>query len=85
MIPFDTVEQLHTQTFDLIAANILADPLIDLAPEVARHLVPSGVLILSGILENQKRRVLEAYEKEGFVLKDTFTENDWPTLLMNKS
>ena len=75
---------LRTQTFDLIAANILSMPLIDLAPEVARHLAPSGILILSGILENQEKQVLDAYQKDGFVLKNKFTENDWPTLVLGR-
>ncbi|WP_039759005.1 50S ribosomal protein L11 methyltransferase, partial [Bartonella queenslandensis] len=51
--------------FDLIVANILANPLIELAPEMVQVLQKGGSLILSGILEEQHADVLKAYVKQG--------------------
>ena len=45
----------------MLAANILAGPLIELAPLLAKHVVPGGMLVLSGILEPQAARVAAAY------------------------
>jgi ribosomal protein L11 methyltransferase len=47
--------------FDLIIANILARPLIKMAPQLASHLAPGGSVILSGILASQRWKVLAAY------------------------
>lgn len=42
--------------YDLIIANILAGPLIGLAPDFARHMLPGGHLLLAGLLETQEAR-----------------------------
>ena len=47
--------------FDLIVANILAGPLMQLAPSMAAHLTPGGSLVLSGILQRQRDAVIAAY------------------------
>jgi ribosomal protein L11 methyltransferase len=49
------------QAFDVVVANILAQPLIDMAPHLARRLNPGGALILSGILTSQAPAVALAY------------------------
>ncbi|MFO1061760.1 MAG: 50S ribosomal protein L11 methyltransferase [Dongiaceae bacterium] len=51
--------------FDLVAANILARPLIRLAPGLARALAPGGLAILSGLLEEQADAVLAAHRRRG--------------------
>jgi ribosomal protein L11 methyltransferase len=51
--------------FDLITANILAGPLIDLAPAITNILRPGGTLILSGLLVTQEKEVLDAYIHQG--------------------
>ncbi|UTW54441.1 50S ribosomal protein L11 methyltransferase [Kordiimonas sp. SCSIO 12610] len=51
--------------FDLITANILAGPLIDLAPALTAILRPGGTLILSGLLLTQEKEVLDAYRHQG--------------------
>jgi ribosomal protein L11 methyltransferase len=59
---FSAVEGLpKTATFDIVLANILAQPLIDLAPQLLHHLKPGGCFALSGLLETQVPLVLEAY------------------------
>jgi ribosomal protein L11 methyltransferase len=49
------------QKFDIVIANILANPLIVLAPTLARHVAPGGRIVLSGILERQAEAVAQAY------------------------
>lgn len=55
-------EDLPPIVVDILAANILAGPLIDLAPQFANHLRAGGSLVLSGILEAQVPQVAAAYE-----------------------
>ena len=49
--------------FDLIVANILAGPLVALAPSIRRALAPGGTVILSGLLTAQRARVVAAYRR----------------------
>lgn len=66
--------------FDLIVANILARPLMQLAPAMRRHLTPGGSLVLSGILARQRNAVLAAYCGARFRHVSTLTIGDWVTL-----
>ncbi len=66
--------------FDLIVANILAEPLSRLAPELARHLAPGGTVILSGLLPYQGRRVIAAYRNQGLRLVRRRVRDAWLTL-----
>ena len=53
--------------FDLIIANILAGPLIELAPDFAKALAPGGTIILAGLLDTQADAVARAYEDHGLI------------------
>ncbi|MBB4076590.1 ribosomal protein L11 methyltransferase [Bartonella fuyuanensis] len=66
--------------FDLIVANILANPLIELAQEVVKALQKGGSLILSGILEEQHTRVLDTYIKQGLKHIETYHQQGWVTI-----
>lgn len=66
--------------FDLIVANILARPLMRLAPDMRRALKLGGSLILSGILERQRNAVLSAYVGQGFRHVRTLWRGEWVTL-----
>jgi ribosomal protein L11 methyltransferase len=66
--------------FELIVANILARPLMQLAPEMRRHLAWGGSLILSGILETQRDKVLAAYRVQGLFHVKTLRREGWVTL-----
>ncbi|WP_011581328.1 MULTISPECIES: 50S ribosomal protein L11 methyltransferase [Chelativorans] len=70
--------------FDLIVANILARPLIGLAPAMARHLSPGGSLILSGILTHQRRQVIAGYVGQGFRHLTTLHREEWVTIHMKR-
>jgi len=70
--------------YDLIIANILAGPLIDLAPSVSEALGAGGRLILAGLLEGQAEGVAAAYRRHGLMLTGRVATGEWPTLVMRK-
>ena len=70
--------------YDLVIANILAGPLIELAPSVAGALTPGGRLILAGLLTSQAEEVAAAYRRQGLTLAFSIERGDWPTLAMCK-
>jgi ribosomal protein L11 methyltransferase len=70
--------------YDLIVANILAGPLIELAPDFARALVPGGSLVLSGLLELQEPAVRAACRRAGLRLAKRAVHGDWSVLWLRK-
>ena len=68
--------------FDLLIANILAGPLIELAPDFAKALAPGGTIILAGLLDTQADAVEEAYEEEGCTALDRGA-GEWPVLVLS--
>jgi ribosomal protein L11 methyltransferase len=70
--------------FDLIVANILARPLMQLAPDMARHVGPGGSLILSGILDRQRDAVVAAYVGQRFRHVTTLHREGWVTLHLKR-
>ncbi|MDR3466940.1 MAG: 50S ribosomal protein L11 methyltransferase [Xanthobacteraceae bacterium] len=71
--------------FDLVMANILANPLRRLATPMARHLAPSALVILSGLLPHQANAVIAAYRAAGLVLVKRLQLDGWTSLLMRKA
>ncbi len=71
--------------FDLIIANILAAPLIEMAEALASVSDKNGYVILSGMLAEQADKVLSAYTKLGFSLKERYDIGEWSTLCLHKS
>ena len=68
--------------FDLVTANILAGPLIDLAPGLARSLAPGGRAILSGLLSTQEQPVLDAHRSQGLDLESRLRLKGWSALVL---
>ena len=68
--------------FDLVLANILANPLRQMATPMARHLAPSALVILSGLLPPQAQSVIAAYRVRGLVLKRHIQVEGWSSLLL---
>jgi ribosomal protein L11 methyltransferase len=68
--------------FDLVLANILANPLRQMATPMARHLAPSARVILSGLLPHQAAGVIAAYRARGLVLQRQFIVEGWSSLLL---
>ena len=77
---FDSPE-LKDKQFDLIFANILAGPLMGLAPDIAAALAPGGKVILSGILDEQAETVAEAFTKKGLKVSLQPSLSGWTSLL----
>jgi ribosomal protein L11 methyltransferase len=67
--------------FDLIIANILAGPLIELAHDFAHALAPGGTVILAGLLDTQADAVIAAYVERGLTIADRGS-GEWPVLVM---
>lgn len=70
--------------FDLIIANILARPLIKMAPQLVTHLAPGGSVILSGILASQRWKVLAAYNGAHLRHVRTIWRNGWVTIHLDR-
>jgi ribosomal protein L11 methyltransferase len=69
--------------FDFIIANILAGPLIELAPSFAAALAPGGTIVLAGLLDVQAESVATAYEAEGLVIASRGV-GEWPVLVCER-
>lgn len=70
--------------FDLIAANILARPLVSMAPALARALTPGGEAVLSGLLTHQEAPVIAAYRAQGLRLTRRIRIDSWSTLILKR-
>ena len=73
------------QAYDLIFANILAGPLVALAPNIAKALKPSGYVILSGLLDEQAGILIKAYNAQGLLLTRTGSLAGWTSLTMQRA
>jgi len=58
---YTSPQELGSETFDVVLANILANPLLILAPVLVKRLAPGAHLVLSGILDRQARQIIDAY------------------------
>lgn len=74
----------HRAPYDLVIANILAGPLITLAPDIAAATAPGGHAILAGLIARQMEPVLAAYRTQGFRLAGRGGSAEWPCLLLVK-
>lgn len=72
---------LSDRLFDLIFANILAGPLMGLAPDIAAATMPGGKVILSGILDELAADVTKAFEAQGFSVQPQPSLSGWTSLL----
>jgi len=71
--------------YDLVTANILANPLIQLAPDLARVLAKDGRAVLSGLLREQEKDVLQAHEDVGLTLDFRLRLGDWSVLVLRRA
>ena len=68
--------------FDLVVANILAGPLVEMAPRLRAGLLPGGTAILSGLLTEQENWVLAAHRAQGLRLIRRYRRNGWSALVV---
>lgn len=70
--------------FDLLVANILAGPLIELADDFAASVTPGGHIVLAGLLQTQEAEVRSAYRAAGFRLALRLVNRDWSILWLRR-
>jgi len=68
--------------YDLVIANILAGPLVSMAPELAAIAAPAATIVLAGLLETQRAQVVAAYEACGCTPLTADRRNDWSVLTL---
>ena len=83
-IGFDSPVLQAGAPFDLIFANILKGPLIELAPDMAAHLASGGLAILSGLLIEQADEIVEVYQALGFDLQTREDLGEWSALTLRR-
>ena len=83
-IGFDSPVLRARAPFDLIFANILKGPLIELAPDMAAHLAPGGRAILSGLLVEQADEIVEVYQGQGLALETREDLGEWSALTLRR-
>ncbi len=71
--------------FDLVLANILRDPLLGMAEDMAQALREGGHAVLGGILVEQADHVVTHYESSGFSLRSRDSIGDWSTLTLKRT
>ncbi len=71
--------------FDLVFANILKGPLVELAPDMAKHLAQNGLIILSGLLVVQADSITAAYVANGFTPEGREDLGEWSCLVMRRN
>ena len=70
--------------YDLVIANILAGPLVELMPDFARATVPGGSLLLAGLLTTQEAAVRRAAMRHGFRIARRIVRGDWSILWLRR-
>lgn len=71
--------------YELIFANILARPLIEMAPALAQNLAAGGYAVLSGFIDDQTEWIESAYKQYGLTVKGIVADENWRAVLMEKS
>lgn len=79
---FTSPDTIRKKPYDLIIANILAGPLIEMVDEAASVCDTGGYILLSGTLVTQADDVRKAYEQRGFTLRKQIDIGKWSTLVM---
>ena len=82
---FSSPEFASRGPFDLVLANILANPLRQMATPMAAHLAPSALVILSGLLPHQAQGVIASYRARGSILRRHLKIDGWSSLLLQRA
>ena len=76
---------LEDGQYDLVCANIVADIIIRMTPDVGKYMKDDAVLLASGIIAERCDDVVECFEKNGFKVVEKLTDNDWCGLAVKKA
>ncbi|MBR3306238.1 MAG: 50S ribosomal protein L11 methyltransferase [Lachnospiraceae bacterium] len=77
IIDDEAVQQEVGEVYDIATANILAEVLIPLMPELVKHLKKGGLVITSGIIDGREGAVAKAMEEAGFEVLETLSQGEW--------
>ena len=80
----DLYDEISKKKYDFIAANIVAEVLIKMAPLFINLLKDDGRILLSGIIVDRKEEVIKAFEKENLKILEVSTLGDWVSVLLMK-
>ena len=75
----------NNSPYDVICANILAGPLVDMAEDAVKSLNKQGILILAGFLPDQLDDVISAHQNKGLKLVEIITEKTWPAIILQNA
>ncbi|MEO1338855.1 MAG: 50S ribosomal protein L11 methyltransferase, partial [Myxococcota bacterium] len=78
-------EIVDTEVYDVVVANILAAPLVELAPKITARVAPRGRLLLSGLLHTQAEMIEKAYAQAGFRIVETHRRDEWICLELREA
>ncbi|MEP7082496.1 MAG: 50S ribosomal protein L11 methyltransferase [Chloroflexota bacterium] len=73
-----------TERYGLVLANLVAAVLVDLAPRLAAHLAPDGVLIAAGIIEPRAEEVTDALTAAGLAVRERRDDGEWVSLRLQR-
>ena len=76
--------ELSDGGYDVICANIVADIIIRMTPDVARYLNDGGIILASGIILERSQDVISCFEENGFEIADRAIDNGWCALVVKK-
>lgn len=70
-------EHVGYEKYDIVAANILADVLVELTPVITGHMKKGGIYITSGIIDDKEQTVTEAFEQAGLEILEVTYQGEW--------
>jgi len=73
-----------TGTYQVVCANIVADVIIRLAPQVGAFMDGNAVLLVSGIIDSRQEEVAQALEREGFSILESAEEKGWCAMAVRR-
>ncbi len=71
--------------YDLVCANIVADIIIRMAPDIGKYMKDDAILLASGIITERSEEVVEAVKANGLKIKEQLTDNGWCALVIEKN
>lgn len=78
-------DEVGYEKYDIVVANILANVLVPLTPEVKQHLKKGGIYITSGIIDMKEETVKKAHEDAGFEVLEIHHQGDWVSITSRKN
>ena len=71
--------------YDIVCANIVADIIIRMTPDIAAYMNEGAVILASGIIVERSEDVIECFEKHGFCVAEKVIDNGWCALAVKKA